>query len=268
MKKGSGNAISRLYKLLIPFTFWSTIYFIIIADFKSLSLAGMISKHWTGYGWSGQYYFIILFQLLLLFGTIRWITLRLEKFTVPIYILSVLFYSFITYSHWFEVGIIGKVSYRPFIYWVPYVMLGVLYAHKNIFRVSLPLGAALLSPILILIEVYLLKPPLENVYMLPSVFISSLALLSSMNSRLTYAGISPNLGKLIQSLANYTLGIFCLNPLVIITMGPIIKKIGLVGQFPGSSVGLSIASTLFITGCCILIINILKRIRLGILVAN
>jgi len=268
MKKGSGNAISRLYKLLIPFTFWSTIYFIIIADFKSLSLAGMISKHWTGYGWSGQYYFIILFQLLLLFGLIRWVAINLERFTLIISVLSILFYGFITYSHWFQFGIIGKISYRPFFYWLPYVMLGVLYAHKNIFKISLPLGVALLSPLLILIEIHWLKPPLENVYMLPSVFISSLALLSSMNSKLTYAGISPNVGKLIQSLANHTLGIFCLNPLIIITLGPIIKKNGLAGQFPGGSVILPLISTLFICGLSIAVINILKRIRLGILVAN
>jgi len=268
IKKGAGNSLARFYKLLIPFIFWSSVYFLLIANFKQLSVGAIISKHWTGYGWSGQYYFIILFQLLLLFSTIRWIALRFERFVPIIYILSILFYGFITYSHWFQIGIIGKLSYRPFFYWMPYVILGVLYAHKNIFRFSFPAVAVIISPLLILIEIYWLHPPLENIYMLPSVFITSLVLLSSMQSKLTYGNIPPYLGKSIQALANYTLGIFCINPLIIIIVSSLVRRTGFSIEFPGGSILLPLISTIFICSACILLINFIKRIRLGILVAN
>ncbi|SEA99014.1 acyltransferase family protein [Pedobacter hartonius] len=268
IKKGAGNSLARFYKLLIPFMFWSSVYFLLIANFKQLSLAAIISKHLTGYGWSGQYYFIILFQLLLLFSIIRRIALRFERFVPIIYILSILFYGFITYSHWFQIGIIGKLSYRPFFYWMPYVILGILYAHRNIFRFSLPVAVVVISPLLILIEIYYLHPPLENIYMLPGVFITSLVLLSSMQSKLTYENIPPHVGKSIQALANYTLGIFCLNPLIIIILSSLVKRVGFSVQFPGASIVLPLISTVFICSACILLINLIKKIRLGILVAN
>lgn len=268
LKKGKGTVLPRLYQLFIPFFFWSLVYFIYTADFKHLGIGSMISKHWVGYGWSGQYYFIILFQLILLFGIIRMISLRLKEYVPAIFLVSVLFYAVLSYSGWFNIGVIGKLSYRPFIYWIPYVVLGVLYAHKDIFKFSVPLWVSLLSVVLILAEIYFLNPSLKNIYMLPSVFIVTLLMVNSMQLKLTYGSLGPVTGKIVQTLAKSTLGIFCLNPLVFLAGSSAFALLGFHIQVHGIEMLMSIVSTIFIIGVCLLIINILKSVRLGILVAN
>lgn len=268
LKKGKGAVLPRLYQLLIPFFFWSIVYFIYTADFKHLGIGSMISKHWVGYGWSGQYYFIILFQLIPLFGITRMISLRLKEYVPAVLLVSILFYAFISYSGWFSIGAIGKIGYRPFIYWIPYVVLGVLYAHKDIFKFSMPLAVCLLSVVLIPAEIYYLNPDLKNIYMLPSVFIVTLLMINSMQLKVTYGSLNPVTGKIIQTLAKSTLGIFCLNPLVFLVASPVFVSLGIHVQIPGLEMVMSIISTTLIICVCLLIISILKSVRLGILVAN
>ena len=268
LKTGKDNSIKRISKLLIPFFFWSSVYFLYTANFKELTLASIITKHWVGYGWSGQYYFVILFQLIFLFGIIRKFSLSLIKYRSWIIVGSTIFYCLISYSNWFDIGIIGKMSYRPFFYWLPYACLGIISAHKGIFNIEIPKRFIIFSPFLILAEIYLFNPSLANEYMLPSVFIASMLLASSIDSKLTYFELSPRLAQLIKTVANSTLGIFCLNPIVILLLSSIIHKTGIVLNGPGISVITAIISTLVIISICIMLINLLKKMKLGQLVSN
>ncbi|MCX2481154.1 acyltransferase [Pedobacter sp. MC2016-15] len=268
IKRGDGNAFKRLYQLFIPFFVWSVVYLLLTADFSTLTVKSLITKHWVGYGWSGQYYFIILFQLIILFNIIRKITPVLSKFTSVIILLSIGFYALISYTSWFEHGVMEKLSYRPFVYWLPYMIVGILHAHKNIINISLPPVLIWLSPLLILAEILYLKPGLENVYMLPSVFICTLLLTSAVNSGPTYAELPAAFGRLVQSMANQTLGIFCLNPLVILCLSPLIMQSGVVFHFPLASVVCPLISTIGICAVCVLLIGLLKKLRLGFLVSN
>ena len=268
VKSGKDTSWKRLYKLFIPFLFWSLVYFLYTANFKNLTLTSAVTKHWVGYGWSGQYYFIILFQLIALFGIIRIISKYLLRYVPATIIVSLLFYGFISYSNWFGIGVLGKLSYRQFIYWLPYVILGIVYAKKNSFKLALPMAFALLSPILILAEIYLLHPPLVNEYMLPSVFLTTLILISSMETKLTYEYLTPWFANLIQVIANSTLGIFCLNPLIILILSPLLRSLAISINAPGIIIIMSIVSTMLIMAICILIIKLLKKFQLNVLVSN
>jgi len=268
IKKGTSAPFKRLFKLFIPFVFWSLLYFIYTFDFTDLNIISIITKHWVGYGWSGQYYFIILFQLILFVGVIRKLALMTIKYSGTIIICSIIFFTLITYTKWFQFGIISKLSYRPFIYWLPYVWLGIQQAHKNIFKFSLHLPWGVIFVGLICMEVYFLVPDLANLYLLPSVFISSLILLSSMSSRLTYDSLPSILRLGLQKLSNSTLGIFCLNPLIILILSPLLKFQGSLPALFHLPFLLQLISTIIIISLSMLIIYLLKKIRLGIIVSN
>jgi len=267
LKRGKSNVITRFYKLLIPFLFWSMAYFLITADFKNLGFTTIITKYWSGFGWSGQYYFIILFQLILLFPFLRVVSIRLIRFIPAIYILSIIFFIFLSYSGWFHNTTIAKISHRPFFYWLPYTVLGIIAAHRNIFRFVIPLPLRILSIILVPLEIFYLHPQTVSPYILTSVFISTMIIVSSIESR-SFSKMREWQYNTIRNIAGMTLGIFCLNPLVIITLSPAFKKIGFPLQFPGCSIILPLLSTFLVTSICILVILLLKRIKLGFLVST
>lgn len=266
IKRGTGIIIGRFYKLLIPFAFWSLVYCIIKADIKQMSLPTIFIKYWTGYGWSGQYYFVILFQFIVMFPLWRWISGKLTNLTPVIYILSLLFFIFIAYSGWSEIKVIGRISDRIFIYWWPYVILGIVHARKNIFTFYIPAPLKIASIILIPLEIYNMQPNTISPYALPSVFIASMLLISLMESKLSYPQLPCSLAKPIGTLANYTLGIYCLNPLVILIVNHYFSFSAL--QFPGASIFIPLLSTLLIFGICTLVIIFLKRVKLGFLVST
>jgi surface polysaccharide O-acyltransferase-like enzyme len=270
-ENGYEYLFTRFYHLLIPFIFWSSVYFALTADWSSLNLAKIITMHWSGYGWSGQYYFIILFQLIPLFLIIRFISSFLLNRLWLVVVISILFYSFIAYSSLFDIGSVKKVSDRLFIYWIPYVITGILLAKKGIpSKFVIPIIAALLLLLLIPVEVYL--TPNHTIkstpYLLPSVFISSIILaVSFLQKPLTISSINPNLRGIMDTVAKNTLGVFCLNPLIILLLKPFLLTIEPL-QFWGSFIILPIISTFLIIGICLVIIYILKKIRLGILVTS
>src|SRR6187402_786696 len=62
---------SRLKHLFVVFFLWSTFYFLMLVDWKDLTFQQLITKHFSGYGFAGQYFFIILFQIIVLFPLLR-----------------------------------------------------------------------------------------------------------------------------------------------------------------------------------------------------
>jgi hypothetical protein len=258
----------RFYLLLIPFFFWSLIYFLLTGDFKTLTFSNVLTKHWTGFGWSGQYYFIILFQLIVLYPAMRCFTLKLAIPLPMMYIISLLFYVTISYSKWFNTDAIGKIGDRPFIYWIPYVILGITHAHRNIFPVKIPLVLGLTSTALIAMEFHWFNLREVSIYLHPSVFISSFILLSYLALNVGYSSLNRPIAWVIQITAKNTLGIFCLNPLVILLLLPILRSHAWFLKFNGASFVAPILSTVIILIICILFTMLLKRIRLGMLIAN
>lgn len=267
----------RLYKLFIPFFFWSLLYFILTVNIKTITISGLITKHWSGYGWSGQYYFIILFQLVPLFVIIRYTSQYINRYFWPFIIICILFYAFVGHYYWFSNTIVDKVNDRPFIYWLPYVLIGIIYAKRGV-RNHLPIS---LTVLIILAVVSLI--PLESVlagrmhmssfemspYMKPSVFIASLVLVYlALGKNIHYNQLPSRLATCVNILATNTLGIFCLNPLIVILISYVIKYDSLRFQFPGCVILIPLLSIILVISSCILLINVLKRLKLGVLVAN
>lgn len=68
--------ISKFKHLLYIYLIWGTIYFFLTVDWNTITSIKIITKHFLGYGWSGQYFLLILFQLFILFPILRIIVVR------------------------------------------------------------------------------------------------------------------------------------------------------------------------------------------------
>jgi hypothetical protein len=132
LKPELSHIVSRLKKLFIPYIFWTTVYLLLFkapSDWSTTKLHTIIGGWFGGYGWAGQYFFLILFQLTILFPLFRkfvnarniWLL-----WGVGTVINSVFAYSL------FKYGIIAAINDRLFVYWLPYATLGIAAARGYI----------------------------------------------------------------------------------------------------------------------------------------
>lgn len=210
--------INRLYTLLIPFCFWSLLYFFITANLASVTLnqIKIITMYWSGYGWSGQYFFILLFQVILIFPVLRRLaenkTIRLLALllTGVLFVLNTYFYHLVP-------EIITKISDRLIIYWVPYVLLGILMAR-------IPLRGCkskyfFLIVVLVPLEFFLCSmiDYTGSSYMRVSVLVVTYVMLPVLISLPGH--IKGRLGSMLSLLGRYSMGLFVLNPAIILFLG-------------------------------------------------
>jgi len=267
-----GYLAIRFYNLLVPFIFWSTIYFFLKVEWKSLTFTQIFTKHWSGYGWSGQYYFLLLFQFIAIFSLLRRLALYLTKHIILLTISSVLFYFVVTYSPIFLINSVAKIGDRLFIYWIPYVLFGIIWARTGYNKiVKLPIILGMTLPVIIPLEIYIFHPAVIKFspYVIPSVFISSIALLLAfMSNDLKMHGRYTIFTRAVSLLAKNTLGIFCINPLIIKLFRPLFLSASINLNFFGYSLLLPIAFTIITIVLCIFLIFILKKLKLGMLVLS
>ena len=53
----------KFFLLFLPYAFFTIFYFFILNDLSLIKPRELITGYWSGYGWSGQYFFIILLVL-------------------------------------------------------------------------------------------------------------------------------------------------------------------------------------------------------------
>jgi hypothetical protein len=117
--------LDRLKMLVIPYMFWTLFY---ISLYPSTSwfttpIHTIIGGWMGGYGWSGQYYFIILMQLTLLFPILRkWIQYKNFGIAIAIGIILNIFSEYVLPNN----KLITGLNARIFIYWIPYVAIGIV----------------------------------------------------------------------------------------------------------------------------------------------
>jgi len=223
----------RIPRLVLPFLIWSSFYTILNLQANYPSFLSWITRHWIGYGWSGQYYLIVLIQLIIIYPWLR------KIHVTPRLLLAVGFISFLflylpfSYLPLANASIISKLRELPSIYWIFYVLFAIYTArhyesirHKlakiatnNRFSLAL---AILLWPCLLIFEEIVLRafdvnsqPYFRLSIMVVSCFIFLMfikldILLESQPLR-PWTGIR----DVITWLSSWTLGVFCLNPLVI-----------------------------------------------------
>lgn len=209
----------RLPRLMYPYLFWSLLYavgqyYLGIKDSVDFSPI---------FGWQGQYFFVILIQLTLLYPLARLIKIRLN-FLICIGIATLLLFIPFSYLNLDSPGPISGQA--PFYYWLFYMFLGMQAAaspSEKFFgdfskinqRARLVIFFAL--PIFIYLENKILL--FFNIEAYPYLRISVLmvsALMFEIGRTFQFSLQTPKLFKSIVSLlSKWSLGIFCLNPIII-----------------------------------------------------
>ncbi|VTU27834.1 Fucose 4-O-acetylase [Variovorax sp. PBL-H6] len=136
-RRASGTHLAylgqRLAELGVAYIAWTLLYVEKFYDgrWEATPMHTIVGGWFGGYGWSGQYYFVILFQLTLLFPLLRrWVA---EVPTLPVIAAGVALN--VAAGYWmFENRWISAVGDRLFIYWIPYVAMGVALARGEFGR--------------------------------------------------------------------------------------------------------------------------------------
>lgn len=250
----------RFVHLFTVFIIWSLIYFIYHSEWENFSPVKIISVHFSGYGWSGQYFFIILFQLLLLFPFLRWLYANKILRYLTLFIIGII-YILLSYHYKVIPTTIGKISTRPFIYWIPYVFAGIAFARMEIKKLP-PVFA--FTVLLMPVEIYILNK-LGIAYM---VYITPITLIASILTCGYFLQASlhienKNVNQIVSFIGQNTMTIFVSNPLIILLLKLVIPE----GTFTYSNTALLIIlpfiSTFIVLGIGILLIEIIKKLRLN-----
>lgn len=134
----SGLTRSRLIRLAIPFFFWSILYALIFRATEYPGIIKYFTRHFTGYGWAGQYYFLVLGQLTLLYPVLRGLASRSARITLVSWLVAtgalvIVFAYMKSSSHMLKVGAV------PCLYWIWYALCGICLA-RNYERIRGALG--------------------------------------------------------------------------------------------------------------------------------
>jgi surface polysaccharide O-acyltransferase-like enzyme len=256
----------KFFLLFLPYAFFTILYFFILNDLSLIKPRELITGYWSGYGWSGQYFFIVLFQLILVFPLLQKIVnLKL----IYIITISLFLYLIMSYIFW-NLSFVSKLSDRIFIYWLPYAILGILlYKNIDLFK-NIANKLILFTIFLIPTEFFIFNyfNIVHSSYVLVSVLVSSslIAIYFIVNENIIKKYLPDYLKKLSIYISNKTLGIFVLNPLFIFLLKPFYHYIQVENIFIDSIIIFLFSIIIFIL--CILTIEILSKTFLKKVIIN
>lgn len=207
--------LTRIQRLAWPFILYSALYLLLNKQPFEIPLNKLFTTHLSGYGWPGQYYFIILFQLT---PIVYWLARRgvTAHELGAIWVLGLVVYAWAPMGYR-EFPFLSQLADRPFPYWLPYVALGVYSArHRDVFKLiaaRIPAHTALIVGLLAPLILIWAGPQEghESPYLRPQVLIASTLFLGA--ARLVCDQLTPP--RWLQYIGRYSLAIFCLNPLFI-----------------------------------------------------
>ena len=256
----------KFFLLFLPYAFFTILYFFILNDLSTIKPRELITGYWSGYGWSGQYFFIVLFQLILVFPLLQKIV---NVKLIYIITISLFLYLIMSYIFW-NLSFVSKLSDRIFIYWLPYAILGILlYRNIDLFK-NIANKLILFTIFLIPTEFFIFNyfNIVHSSYVLVSVLVSSslIAIYFIVNENIIKKYLPDYLKKLSIYISNKTLGIFVLNPLFIFLLKPFYHYIQVENIFIDSIIIFLFSILIFIL--CILTIEILSRTFIKKLISN
>ncbi|TYP91076.1 fucose 4-O-acetylase-like acetyltransferase [Sphingobacterium allocomposti] len=221
LNKNKTNEFSYLKKRFVNlfrvYFIWSILYFIILADFSNLTLIKIVTTHFSGYGWAGQYFFVILFQLLFIYPLIRYLYTH-KVFRLIILGLSIFLY--LLYAVYYDLPILSKLGDRPFVFWILYAFIGIGLARDSIKPVNV---IWVLLLFLVPIEFYIKGSYAGSPYILFSLLLSSLLISIYFTKSATFEIRPTFLQKVIAVVGKNTMTIFVANPLAILLSDKIIR---------------------------------------------
>ena len=256
----------KFFLLFLPYAFFTILYFFILNDLSLIKPRELITGYWSGYGWSGQYFFIVLFQLILVFPLLQKIV---NVKLIYIITISLFLYLIMSYIFW-DLSIVSKLSDRIFIYWLPYAILGILlYRNIDLFK-NIANKLILFTIFLIPTEFFIFNyfNIVHSSYVLVSILVSSslIAIYFIVNENIIKKYLPDYLKKLSIYISNKTLGIFVLNPLFIFLLKPFYHYIQVENIFIDSIIIFLFSIIIFIL--CILTIEILSKTFLKKVIIN
>lgn len=253
----------RLGKLLVPFVWWSLVYFVLFRGWTIQPWTKAAVQLFSGYEWPGQYFFVVLIQLLILLPALRYIARSSIASTAVVAVTLAIYCYGLLNARQFPFG--NFLAIRPFIYWASYPLVGILAARRTMFRFPRWLLLCLLA---LPFEDFLLghfglspDPYLRPVVFMTSVFTAVIALQSPSKDAHATALVFP-----LRSAGRNSMAIFLLNPLFIPLAGN--------GGFTPRAVG-DVAAVLLhallaavIIALCVLTGAVARRCGAGILVGT
>lgn len=243
----------RFLRLFLVYLFWTVLYFIINVDLETFIFRDLLTGYWSGYGWAGQYFFIVLFQLIVLFPLLRYALPSRVSTTVIFFLFFLLFYVAMAYRLW-SFSLVGSIGDRIFIYWIPYACAGILLSNaqfniKGYFYIFIGFCGICIFPI----EFYILNTNKlsHSAYVVPSVYFASIVLcFSILRLEHVFHKIPTKFLKICRVVSENTLGIFCINPLIILLLNKLIPM-----QSIRSGIALFIALGVSLT-CFVLVFSL------------
>lgn len=220
----------RVIRLLVPYLFWSSIYCWLKFRPSYPSIYKFLTVHWIGFGWAGQYYLIMMIQLTLIYPFVRKIDITSRKLFLAFFSTLLLLYGPLNYFNLSPV--IEGLSDSIFIYWLFYMLFAIYiarhYQHIKNWLTSIVLWqrlALIVSlPLLMVIERILVSPFNETInpyFCISTLVASPLIFLLMADIDSVWRRKEPHSNKSFRLLSQshwvstLTLGIFCLNPLII-----------------------------------------------------
>lgn len=260
------EGLRRAGHLVVLFLAWSTLYWLLKGDFVSGPVQ-QITRHWSGYGWSGQYFFLVLLQLIVLFPLLRWMADRIPAWVnITATILLLAFLSVGTDPS----PLVEKVGDRIFPYWVPYAIAGIHLGRRSTTAAKMHWGLALLSVALVPLEKALVPGNLGGIgpYLRPSIALATFVIgYSAISGSRPSSLDDPRAGSVASWISRRTLGVFCLNPLFVVLSERFTSDWTPIA-FPGAGVFVPLTVSIVILGTCLCLAEILRKAGLGILVRN
>jgi hypothetical protein len=211
----------RLLRLGIPFLAWSVLYLIVERKAWHLSILKIITQDFAGYGWSGQYYFIILLQSAFIlpvlarmrFG-VRTVIASFAALETTVIILPNV--------HWHP-DLLRKILDDRFLpFWIPHLLLGVWLTRiwHNRLRSVMPAAVGwlllLACSVIFANQVRICSAFGSGLwvgYQTPvDVLLSPLFFFALVSAVTT---LPTPIAGVVRQLGVYSLGIFCINPLMI-----------------------------------------------------
>jgi fucose 4-O-acetylase-like acetyltransferase len=230
----------RLSRLWLPFVVWSLLYFACFADWRILTPTKVLTRHFLGYGWAGQYYFLVLFQLAFLQPLFKYLRMPVRS-VIAIYVASAVGLALL-HCRIPGSGFALALAERPVIYWAPFVALGIWLArNREVFEQRF---ARVPNSVIAVVCLLVSCAPLIQDHFFPHdrvtetlIHLRSSNLLGSTAFflgawLLARRGAFGRLEWILEILGRYVLGIFCLNPLAILVIGWAAATSGVVHAIP------------------------------------
>lgn len=258
----SARYLSRRFaELALPFLCWSIFYYVLFGDWRGLSWILRFSHCFSGYAWPGQYFFIVLFQLIPLAPLISRLA-RSHALVTAVALLTLVLYLYgILHGRQFPLG--NHLAIRPFVYWIVYPLFGASLALRSAPMLH-PIAAV--SLLTIPCEAYLLRHSghVVDPYLTPTVLVASLlAAAALIPCAVSLHGNSRSL-VLIAAAGRNSMAVFLLNPLFAQFLG---RHEWLPHSSAATGISYHLATALIIVGLCVTTAFIARRTGLEILIA-